>query len=47
MSSQEVYVGIDVSKDHLDICVSSETGGWRESNSPEGIAALHTSLWVA
>ena len=44
MSNQEVYVGIDVSKDHLDVCVSSEAGVWRESNDPEGIAALHTSL---
>ena len=44
MSNQEVYVGIDVSKDHLDVCVSSETGILRESNDPEGIAALHTSL---
>ena len=44
MSNQEVYVGIDVSKDHLDVCVSSEAGVWRGSNDPEGIAALHTSL---
>ena len=44
MSNEEVYVGIDVSKDHLDVCVSSEAGVWREANDPAGIAALLTSL---
>ena len=40
MSDEEVYVGIDVSKDHLDVSVSSEARVWRESNNPEGIASL-------
>ena len=31
MSDEEVYVGIDVSKDHLDVSVSSEARVWRES----------------
>ena len=38
MSNQEVYVGIDVSKDHLDVSVTSEARVWREANNPEGIA---------
>ena len=44
MSNQEVYVGIDVSKDHLDVSVTSEARVWREANNPEGIASLLTSL---
>ena len=31
MSNEEVYVGIDVSKDHLDVRVSSEARAWRRT----------------
>ena len=44
---QEVYVGIDVSKDHLDVSVTSEARVWREANNPEGIASLLTIVWAA
>ena len=44
MSNEEVYVGIDVSKDHLDVRVSSEARAWRKANNPEGIASLLESL---
>ena len=44
MSNEEVYVGIDVSKAHLDVSVSSEARVWRTANNPEGIASLLESL---
>ena len=44
MGNEEVYVGIDVSKDHLDVSVSSEARVWRKANNPEGIASLLESL---
>ena len=44
MGNEEVYVGIDVSKAHLDVSVSSEARGWRKANNPEGIASLLESL---
>ena len=44
MGNEEVYVGIDVSKAHLDVSVSSEARVWRTTNDPEGIASLLTSL---
>jgi transposase len=34
------YVGIDVSKDRLDVAVLGEERGWQVDNSPEGIACL-------
>ena len=40
MGNEDVYVGIDVSKAHFDVCVSSEARVWREANTPEGIARL-------
>ena len=40
MSNEEMYVGIDVSKAHFDVCVSSEARVWREANNSDGIAAL-------
>ena len=44
MGNEEVYVGIDVSKAHLDVSVSSEARVWRTANNPEGIASLLESL---
>ena len=34
------YVGIDVSKDRLDVAVLGEVQGWQMENIPEGIARL-------
>lgn len=35
-----LYVGIDVSKDRLDVAVRPGTEAWSEGNGPEGIARL-------
>jgi transposase len=34
------YVGIDVSKDRLDVAVLGQTQGWQADNTPNGIASL-------
>ncbi|HEX5941091.1 MAG TPA: transposase, partial [Anaerolineales bacterium] len=39
-TSSETYVGIDVSKDRLDVAVLGEEGGWQVDNTPEGITRL-------
>ena len=36
----EIFAGIDVSKDHLDLALSQGTKSWQFANSPEGIDAL-------
>ena len=49
MSNEEVYVGIDVSKAHLDVSVSKvgeHPGSGERANNPEGIASLLESRWV-
>ena len=40
MQTQEVFVGIDVSKAHLDIAIRPTGESWRVANDPEGVAAL-------
>jgi transposase len=39
-TSSGMYVGIDVSKDRLDVAVLGEERGWQVDNTPEGIARL-------
>jgi transposase len=39
-TSGEVYVGIDVSKDRLDVAVLGEERGWQVDNTQAGIAKL-------
>ena len=39
-TSSEAYVGVDVSKDRLDVAVLGEERGWQVDNSQEGIAKL-------
>lgn len=43
---QEVFVGIDVSKARLDVCVSSEAAVWSVPNDDAGIDALTGRLAV-
>lgn len=40
MSKEEVFAGVDVSKDRLDVCVSTDAKVWSVSNDPNGIASL-------
>jgi transposase len=40
MKSSEVFVGVDVSKDALDVCVIPENQGWRVSNDDAGIGGV-------
>jgi transposase len=39
-TSSETYIGIDVSKDRLDVGVLGEERGWQVTNTQEGIAKL-------
>jgi transposase len=39
-TSSEMYAGIDVSKDRLDLAVLGEERGWQVENTQEGIAKL-------
>src|SRR5215208_3847679 len=39
-TSSGTYVGIDVSKDSLDVAVLGEEQGWQVDNAPNGIAKL-------
>ena len=39
-TSSETYVGIDVSKDRLDVAVLGEERGWQVDNTEEGIRSL-------
>src|SRR5688572_29412933 len=39
-TSSETYVGIDVSKDRLDVAVLEKEGVWQVDNTPNGIAKL-------
>ena len=39
-TSREVYVGIDVSKDRLDVVVLGEERGWQVDNTQAGIVRL-------
>ena len=39
-TSSETYVGIDVSKDRLDVAVLGEEGVWQVNNTPDGIVRL-------
>lgn len=39
-TSSETYVGIDVSKDRLDVAVLGNEGVWQVDNTPNGIAKL-------
>ena len=40
----ESFVGIDVSKDHLDIAVLPEDRRWRVTNDDAGVSALVAAL---
>ena len=40
----EVFVGIDISKAHLDIAIHGQAESWRVPNSDEGIASLVQQL---
>lgn len=40
MQTPEVFIGIDVSKAHLDIASHPGEESWRVANDPEGVAAL-------
>lgn len=42
--SEEKYVGVDVAKAHLDVCVLPEGESWRTSNDESGIAELSGRL---
>ncbi len=42
--SSKPCVGIDVSKEHLDIARSDQKVTWRRPNTPEGIETLHQEL---
>jgi transposase len=42
--TNEVFVGIDVAKAHLDVGVSTESSTWRVCNDEAGIEALTTRL---
>ena len=42
--SNEIYVGIDVSKNHLDIAVRSTGRRWQVENTEEGIGSLVAEL---
>ena len=44
MSKQEVYVGIDVAQDHLDVQVSGEPSPWRVPHTEAGLETLCTRL---
>jgi transposase len=39
-TSSETYIGIDVSKDRLDIAVLGEKQAWQVNNTPDGIASF-------
>ena len=39
-SDQKVYVGIDVSKDWLDVAVCPSGEAWRETQDEDGISSL-------
>jgi transposase len=39
-TSSETYVGIDVSKDRLDVAMLGEERGWQVDNTQAGIAKL-------
>ena len=39
-----VYVGIDVSKERLDIGIAGENESWEVSNDPEGIRKLRVKM---
>ena len=39
-TSSETYVGIDVSKNRLDVAVLGEEQGWQVNNTPDGIASF-------
>jgi transposase len=39
-TSRETYVGIDVSKDRLDVAVLGEKQTWQTKNTPHGVACL-------
>ena len=36
----DVFAGIDVSKDHLDLALSQTKKSWQSANSPQGFDAL-------
>ena len=40
MSKDDIYIGIDVSKDHLDVCISTDATVSTVANDSEGIALL-------
>jgi transposase len=44
MEASLVYVGIDVSKDHLDVAVASGEKGWQVPNSEAGLQAVGEEL---
>lgn len=40
MTQEKVYIGIDVSKESLDVAIHEENTGWRVANDSDGIQAL-------
>lgn len=44
MLNTAIYVGVDVSKDHLDVAFPGSAKVWRTGNSKEGISALGRKL---
>lgn len=44
MQGQDSFVGIDVSKDHLDVFLSSTAASFRLENTPSGLSALKERL---
>lgn len=44
MSDSNLFVGVDISKDHLDVALRPNDEGWRESNDEAGITRLVNRL---
>ena len=43
-TTPELFVGIDVAKDHLDVYVRPTAAAWRQANDEAGIDALVAAL---
>src|SRR4030042_5943360 len=44
MNKEQTYVGVDISKDNLDMAVTESNKHWRFSNSPAGIKRVIEQL---